>query len=475
VAAAPRRTLHDALLGTTAVVLLGVLGGIGYFVWSGAVPGATAFVQPFADFAAKAVTRAVSDPAPPSPSGKDAPADPVASRPMAPLAPSSVTPDHLAPAPPLADKPALAGPPPPAPDRAAAELAPSARPSKPDAAAPAPALPVVTAAGGPAPEPGATVAVSPAQSPEPVAAPPVASGLDKVALAIEPAAAQAVPPAMPSVPDTAPAVPAMASVTVRLPAAPEWMTVSPAALASLPEAVPLPPDPPAFPAGPASPVPSDGPATASAEAAKAAAPGVVATAPPVAAQQRDEQHRGVEQRRGEVLGRVVRLGADHQRALHVRGDAVADRLDALALLLRQLDLGLGDELAEPAHLSLGAGGLRFGRGPRAVDQRLRDPDQRPHLLFAPFLHDVERVQHLLLRRYPQAEHALRLDELRPCRGRKPVDRIAQLVGPCGHGSRPAVPLSTCCASKSVSHFFVMCCIVARGRLPSEPGLFAATS
>ena len=42
VAPASRRRLHDVLLGTTAVVLLGVLGGIGYLVWSGAVPGAAA-------------------------------------------------------------------------------------------------------------------------------------------------------------------------------------------------------------------------------------------------------------------------------------------------------------------------------------------------------------------------------------------------------------------------------------------------
>ncbi len=37
-APAPRRGLHDALLGTTAVVLLSVLGGIVYYAWDAIVP-----------------------------------------------------------------------------------------------------------------------------------------------------------------------------------------------------------------------------------------------------------------------------------------------------------------------------------------------------------------------------------------------------------------------------------------------------
>jgi len=99
VAAAPRRTLHDALLGTTAVVLLGVLGGIGYLVWSGTVPGATApggtaskgsgiaaWVQPVVDFAAKAVP----DPASPALPGKDVAADTPAPRPaLQPMSPAA--------------------------------------------------------------------------------------------------------------------------------------------------------------------------------------------------------------------------------------------------------------------------------------------------------------------------------------------------------------------------------------------------
>ncbi len=234
VAAPPRRTLHDALLGTTAVLLLGVLGGIGYLVWSGAVPGApapggtaskgsgvSALVQPLADFAAKAVTRAVPDPAPSPAPGKDAAADVAAPRPASqPMAPPPlpVVPDRLALATPSTDKPALSGPPSPAsspptvaaeavpaPERAAAGLAPSAKPSEPDAA-------------------------------------------DRVAVTVEQATAQAVPPAQPSAPDAAPPVPSIAAMTIRLPPAPEWTAAAAPELASLPEAAAPPTAPAALPA-----------------------------------------------------------------------------------------------------------------------------------------------------------------------------------------------------------------------------------
>jgi len=261
VAATPRRSLHDALLGTTAVVLLlGVLGGIGTLVWSGAVPGApapggtarkgsgiAAFVQPLADFAAKAVTRAVPDPAPSPAPGKDAAADVAAPRPAAqPMAPPPlpVVPDRLALATPSTDKPALSGPPPPAsspptvaaeavpaPERAAAGLAPSAKPSEPDAA-------------------------------------------DRVAATVEQATAQAVPPAQPSAPDAAPPVPSIAAVTIRLPPAPEWTAAAAPELASLPEAAAPPTAPVALPAAAAGPMLPAEPAAVPTEMAKVVPPGV---------------------------------------------------------------------------------------------------------------------------------------------------------------------------------------------------------
>jgi len=309
VAATPRRTLHDALLGTTAVLLLGVLGGIGYLVWSGAVPGAAApggtapkgsgiaaLVQPLADFAAKAVTRAVPDPAPPPPPAKDIAADTSAPQPASePMAspPLPVVPDRLALTAPSADKPALAGPPPPAyspptvaaeavpaSERAAAGHAASAKPPGPDAAAPAPASPAAVAASGPAPapelepEPAAMVAVLPAKPPEPGATPPAAAVAERVAPTVEPATAQAVPPAKPSAPDAAPPVPSIAAVTVRLPPAPEWTAAAAPELASLPEAAAPPTVPAALPAAAAGPMLPAEPLAVPAEMAKVAPPGV---------------------------------------------------------------------------------------------------------------------------------------------------------------------------------------------------------
>jgi len=302
VAAAPRRTLHDALLGTTAVVLLGVLGGIGYLVWSGTVPGATApggtaskgsgiaaWVQPVADFAAKAVARAVPDPAPPALPGKDVAADTPAPRPaLQPMSPPplSVVPDSLALTAPSADKPALAVPPPPAPSppTVAAEAVPAperavglaalAKPSGPDPAAPAPAIPLAVAADWLAPEPAAMVAVPSAKPTEADATPPAAVVADRVAPTVEQAMAQAVPPAKPSAPDAALPVPSIAAVTIRLPPAPGWTAAATPELASLPEAaVPL-TEPAALSAAAADPMLPAGPAAVPTGMAKAAAPGV---------------------------------------------------------------------------------------------------------------------------------------------------------------------------------------------------------
>ena len=276
-ATAPRRTLHDVLLGSTAVALLGLLGGICYVVWSGAVPGgpaqrgssvAAAF-QSLGELATQAVVRGAPDHAPPPP---------------------SAAPNLLALATPSADKPALTGPPlpaassplavagetAPAPERVVAGPALLAKPSEPDAALPVPAAPSSAAVGAvplplpvPAPERAAAAPVPSAKTLEPDAtAPPGVP--DTPSPAADPATAKAVPPAS----DAAPAVPAIASATVRLPPAPEWTVAPPAALASLPEVAPPPSAPPALTAAPASPVLSAGPAAASAEAAKAAPPGV---------------------------------------------------------------------------------------------------------------------------------------------------------------------------------------------------------
>ena len=135
-AAASRRTLHDVLLGTTAVVLLGVVGGVGYLAWSGALPsmaaspgsatakgsGFAAVVQPFVD------PDRTAAPPPARDGATDTPASRPASQPAAPLPPSSSAPTVLALATPSADKPALTGPPPspaPSPSAMAREVAPA--------------------------------------------------------------------------------------------------------------------------------------------------------------------------------------------------------------------------------------------------------------------------------------------------------------------------------------------------------------
>jgi hypothetical protein len=305
VAPASRRTLHDMLLGTTAVVLLGVLGGIGYIMWSGVVPGAgapagtvpkgsgvAAFVQSLADIAAKVVTRGAPDHAPPPPPREEAtagaPAPRPAPQPAAPPPPPSAAPNLLALATPSADKPTLTGPPlpaasgasavageaAPAPERMAAGAAPLAKPSESDAAPPVPATPSAAVGAVPLPVPAperaaaATVPSAKTLEPDATAAPPGVPTTPSPAA--EPATAKAVPPAS----DAAPAVPAIAAVTVRLPPAPEWTTAPFAALASLPEAAAPPLAPPALPVAPASPMPSVGPAAVPEQAAKAVPPGV---------------------------------------------------------------------------------------------------------------------------------------------------------------------------------------------------------
>ena len=302
---ASRRRLHDVLLGTTAVVLLGVLGGIGYHVWSGAVPGAAApggtapkgsslaaVVQPVVDFAAKTVTRGAPDHAPPPPPREEAtagaPAPRPAPQPAAPSPPPSAAPNLLALATPSADKPALTGPPlpaasgpsavageaAPAPERVAADPAPQAKSSEPDAPPPVPATPSATVGAVPLPVPAperATAAPVPSAKPLEPDATAAAPGVPATpSPAAEPATAKAVPPAS----DAAPAVPAIASATVRLPPAPEWTTAPSAALASLPEAAAPPLAPPAPPVVPASPMPPVGPAAVPEQAAKAVPPGV---------------------------------------------------------------------------------------------------------------------------------------------------------------------------------------------------------
>ena len=303
---ASRRRLHDVLLGTTAVVLLGVLGGIGYHVWSGAVPGAAApggtapkgsslaaVVQPVVDFAAKAVTRGAPDHAPPPPPREEATAGAPAPRPAPqpaapPPPPPSAAPNLLALATPSADKPALTGPPlpaasgasavageaAPAPERVAVGAAPLAKPSEPDAAPPVPAIPSAAVGAvplpAPAPERAAAATVPSAKTLEPDTTAPPPGVPTTASPAAEPATAKAVPPAS----DAAPPAPAIASATVRLPPAPEWTTAPSAALASLPEAAVPPLAPPAPPVVPASPMLLVGPAAVPEGAAKAVPPGV---------------------------------------------------------------------------------------------------------------------------------------------------------------------------------------------------------
>ena len=330
-AAPPRRTLHDVLLGTTAVVLLGLLGGISYAVWSGAVPGTVAlggtapnsagvaaFTQPLADSVSTTAARAVPNLTPSFPSGKDAAANiPVPQpefEPKAPLPALPPVPDHLALAMPSAVKPAFTVPPPPASGSStmaadavsvtvqeAAGPVPWAEPSKPDAAAPAPAVPVVTAVGRPAPEPGAPV--PPAKSPEPSSVAPVPA-----------AAAKPVPSTQPSASDATPAVPAIAAVTVRLPPASGWTEAATSALARPPE-VAAPPAPPAALSGS---LPSAEPTAVPVAMAKVVPPAIRQQMPPPT---RDESLRS----RMEVaaLARAARVKAWRLRLAEARSAAAA--------------------------------------------------------------------------------------------------------------------------------------------------------
>ena len=296
VAAPSPRTLHGVLLGTTAVALLGVLGGIGYFVWSGAVPGAAALggtapkgfgvpplVQPLVDFAAKTGTAPV--PTSPSPPTKEATAG-IPTSPVAPLPPLSAAPVLLALAAPPAGQPVLADPPLPAPgpsamtgqavpvpEREAAGPGSTIRPPESDAAPPARPLAAATGDGGPAPERAAVAALLPGTSREPGATPPVPAVPGAAAPIAEPVAALAGPLPLPPKPDAAPPSPTIAAA-VRLPPAPEWAGATASALAGLPEAAVLPSAPPTLPAVPASPAQSAGPATVPGEAAKEVPPGV---------------------------------------------------------------------------------------------------------------------------------------------------------------------------------------------------------
>ena len=266
---APRRRLHDALLGTTAVVLLGMLGGIVHFAWThdapaAASPGGTAakedglsaFVQPLVALVAKVGPQAAPD-------GASAPAaekDVAAAVPSLPQAPQlaallpqlSAAPDGPAPATLFMDKPALAVP---------------AAPASGAPAAPGEALPV--------PERAAAALAAPAQLSEPTTAPPAAAMPPQPAPMVERMAAQAVPPALPREPDALPPVPAIATATVRLAPAPEWAAAGVVPLAPPPEAAALPLAPAAAPPAPAGPTPAAGSAMAvPAEMARAILPGV---------------------------------------------------------------------------------------------------------------------------------------------------------------------------------------------------------
>ncbi len=298
----PRRGLHDALLGTTAAVLLSVLGGIVYYAWAhdgpdAAAPvgtaakgsGLSAFVQPLFAMAAKmgpqAAPASIATPAPRE--DVAAAVSPVQQPPQsAALPPLSVAPDAPALATPLSDKPALAVAPAmpsgastlaaeaiPAPDRAAAALVPLVTRSKSDAATSAPATraeakPVLEQATG-------VTAALPALPSEPGAVLPVIAMPAQPAQAVEQMAAQAGPSAPPREPDAVPAVPAIATATVRLAPAPDWAQAGAVPLTQPPEAAAL----PSAPAAP--PVVSTGPTLAAepamdgpAETARTVLPGV---------------------------------------------------------------------------------------------------------------------------------------------------------------------------------------------------------
>jgi len=282
---APRRRLHDTLLGTTAVVLLSVLGGIVYYAWAhdgpDAAPGGTAtkgsglsaFVQPLLAMAAKMGPQAAPERAPvPAPGEDVAAAVPPLRQPpqSAALPPLSVAPDGPVPAPAtlLTDKPALAVPPTSA--SGASTTVAEAMPMPEQAAAPAPAIPVEAAR--PMPEQAAAVAALPS---EPDAVLPINSALSQPAQAVERMATQAVSSAAPREPDVAPAVPAIAAATVRLAPAPEWAQEAAVPLASPPEGAALPSEPAVLSVVPAGPTLAAEPAVAvSAEMARTILPGV---------------------------------------------------------------------------------------------------------------------------------------------------------------------------------------------------------
>lgn len=288
----PQRTLHDALLGTTAVLLLGVLGGIGYIVWSGAVPVAAArdgtastgsriasLVQPLVDLAAKEVAQAVPNLNPSFPSARDVAADVPASRmasdPVAPLPALSAIPDRLALAMASAVKPASTVPQPPASDASAGAAdavlmpeqeaaGPVARimPSEPDTAPPAPTLPptLPVAMGDAGPMSGrvTAAAVPSATLPGPDATPP-ASAARAAGPVVELTAAPKASLAFPLKLDTPPS--AVAAVTVRLLPPPEWTgaaapaLVSPSEAGAPPVSLPTPPDALSAPVPAAEPTP----------------------------------------------------------------------------------------------------------------------------------------------------------------------------------------------------------------------------
>jgi len=297
---APRRRLHDALLGTTAVVLLSVLGGIVYYAWAhdgpdAAAPGGTAakdsglsaLVQPLLAMASKMGPQAAPAhiPAP----GEDVAAvvPPLRQPPQSSaLPPPSVAPDGLTPATLLTDKPALAVPPTSAsgatttaaeaistPERAVAALVPLATRSESGAATPAPATP---AEAKPVPEQAAVVTVAlPALPSEPDAVLPVIAMPSRPVQAVERMATQAVPSAPPREPDAAPAVPAIGAATVRLAPAPEWAQEAAVPLAPPPEAAALPSAPAAPSSVPASATLAAEPAVGvPAEVARTILPGV---------------------------------------------------------------------------------------------------------------------------------------------------------------------------------------------------------
>ena len=299
---APRRRLHDALLGTTAVVLLGVLGGAIYYAWVHDDAGAaaagrpaskgsalSAFLQPFDASAGRTGPQETPDPvSAPVPREDLAAAVPSlgqAPQPTAPLPWLPVASAGSAPPTPWAAKPVLPIPAAPASgvltmaaeamlaiERATAAPVPLAAPSASGAAAPAPGAPAETR---PVPEQAAMTPALPAKPSEPDAVPPVVATPLRPAPVAEPMAAQTGPSVPPREPEAAPAVPAIAAATVRLAPAPEWAVVSDVPLAPAPDAAALPTTPVVPPAVPPGSTPAAGPAVpVPAEMAKTTLPGV---------------------------------------------------------------------------------------------------------------------------------------------------------------------------------------------------------